>query len=268
MGPAEVEAIVLNKLPYGDGDLILTALTAEGSRITLFAKQGLASQRRFGPTLDFGNTLHLEFHSKPAASLKRLNRAELLSGVPGIRNDLTRYALASYFAEIILHFLPADESLPAVYQTFTSHLRALDNTVTVPGHWIPMMEYAYLSLFGFQPVLDRCLSCDGGIEEARQYQFHGGRGGVICGICAQQEPTKLAMPLNGNAYPMSYTAIHHLMGALTQRPLQYERVAPWGEGEVAQVRRAFEYFIQYTAGKPLRSLQFLSQVNPIKAAGS
>lgn len=256
MNPEKTRAVVLKKVPHGEADYIVTFLTARGKRFTGFAPNAQKSKKRFGGNLDLFNYLEIVYCNGKNSDLAHIDSAELILGMDGLRKDLSKFASACYFTEMILSFLhEKDESLD-LFSSFFLFLKNLNSPEPLPPELIPLMEHHFLDLFGFKPTLSHCIECHGAPEPALSYFFSGIRGGLICSNCLAEKRKNSEQ----TSYPLSYSAIELLLeGEMNPHK---RGLSAWKPQEVSQARNAFEYFIQYTAGKPLKSLQFLTKILP------
>lgn len=240
-------AIILKKIPYGEGDMVVTFLTDEGCRLNGFAPKAKLSVKRFGGGFDLFNRLEIVYREKNP-DLVHLDSADLVLGMEGLRKDLSKFAAACYFAEIVLVFLQEKEASPEIFNSLLSFLTELNKPSTLPASLIPLMEHQFLNIFGFRPTLTHCLECQSHVKKDQTYYFNGRKGGIVCGAC------------NGaNLYPLSYPTLAQILNSCDRNPGTW-RDLEWKPQHVSQARRAFEYFIQYTTGRPLKSLHFLSQI--------
>jgi DNA repair protein RecO (recombination protein O) len=111
-------------------------------------------------------------------------------------------------------------------------------------------EIRLLKQAGYQPVLDRCVSCQAPVNSVDIYQFHARAGGIRCGACHQVGEASL--PVSPG------TAKTLLMGRdidLTKmnRLLMSERSAQ-------ESRQVLSHFIRHLLGKELKSQQVLNQI--------
>ena len=101
---------ILNKIHYGDADLILKIINDEGKKQTLFAKAAKKSLKRFSGGLEYFNLLTLEYAAAKNGSMGKLLTTNLERAYSPITHDLHRFALASVTIELIDHFLKEDDS--------------------------------------------------------------------------------------------------------------------------------------------------------------
>lgn len=252
----QTHAIVLHKFPYGDKDLIIRLLTADGEVISAFAKGGQNSAKRFGPVLDVFNQVEITATQRPHSSMLNLQGAQLLLPMDAVRLDLIKYAACSFFAEMFLVFLKEGEKLPELYRDFQSFLLQLNQLESFDENALPAWEYKWLHHLGFKPELSQCVTCgdtcgdnggDNCVDRATQekfYHFSEKSGGILCQPCQKSELW------GGKSKMLSYQAIQGLL----------QNVMPSHLNHVRNLRQTLESFIEYTAGKSLKSLQFLNQV--------
>jgi len=269
----KTKAIILKKIPYGDGDWIVTLLTEEGQKVTGFAAKARVSKKRFGTSLDLFNYVEIVCRERRSSSMLQVSSSELLSGMEGLRQDLKKFAASCYFAELIIVFLQDKEKHEELFTIYKSFLEEINICDTLENQLIPVMEHRFLEIFGFKPTLNACMECGQSLNPEAKYFFNGMKGGIICLQCIQQGShdkrafsgefnESNSQPLMKNprhgSYPLSYSAISRLVEShqTTNNP----STTSWDPQEISQARRAFEYFLQYTAGKPFKSLQFLSKV--------
>lgn len=263
------QAFVLNKIPYGDADWIVTLFSSEGVKFQAFAPSGRSSRKRFAGNLDLFNLLEVISLDHRGDGLTRLKEVDLVTPMDEVRRDLLKFAAACTFTEMILHFVQDREKHLSLYELFASFLVSLNHTLPLSPHVIPLMEDRFLSLFGFQPELKLCLGCSRRLKAPEVCFFHGMKGGLLCSSCLAQDKARwkenvlkggkpvVAEP-NG-AYPLSFGAIQKLVEGRRVSPQEWTHLR-WSPEDVSETRRALEYFIQYTVGKPFKSLQFLSHV--------
>ena len=257
-------AIILKKIPYSESDLIVWWLTKEGRKQGGFAPSARSSQKRFAGMLDLFNLVELVYQERKGSELVLLQNASLQNGMEEIRKDISKFASACYFSEMILEFLQEKQTLPAIHEIFCHFLQSVNQPGPLAPHLIPLMEHQLLTLFGFRPSLSACGKCGKEIRPGERYFFDGRQGSIVCPLCTgpasvDGSTSLTTMSLSNGSYPLSYESLTHLLKSVEANPSEWVSQG-WKSDQIAQTRRAFEYFIQYTAGKPLKSLRFLSQI--------
>lgn len=259
----QTKAIILRKIAYKEGDWILTLLTEEGSRLTAFAPNARQSKKRFNGSLDLFNEVHAICKKSNGKDAFYLDSCELIGGMEEIRKNLPKFAMACYLAELLLVFLQEGaQVMPQLFKTFKGYFDTLNSQSQFYPQSIPFMEYHLLEIFGFKPVLHHCVRCQKVIDSSNKYYFCGIQGGILCAECAK-DPKQVKTHMIHDQYPLSYSAMQTILTNSSKGPLVWNQKNGFNSQDIFQVRKALEYFIQYTIGKPLKSLQFLSDIIPL-----
>ncbi len=87
--------IVLDKVRYGDADIIITTLDKHGGKLCFFAPSALKSRKRFaGGVLDPANFIEVLYSKKMDGNLNRLKEAFLLNSFDKIRASFDKMNFA------------------------------------------------------------------------------------------------------------------------------------------------------------------------------
>ena len=171
--------VVLRQTETKEADKILTVLTAEKGKVPVIAR----GARRKGSRL--AATAQLLAYSEMTAYESRgwymLTEGATLQLFPGLRTDVERLSLASYFAELTETVTqegePAEEILPLLLNA----LYALGELKKDPTLVKAAFELRLLSLAGFTPMLEGCIRCGEGVHTGGF--LDATEGGVVCPSC-------------------------------------------------------------------------------------
>ena len=114
---------------------------------------------------------------------------------------------------------------------------------------LKIFEIRFLSLLGFQPRLDRCLSCGCGAE--RSMVFSGLKGGVFCSDCLVSSGED-QIRLSPGAIGFYYHALRMDIDKVT-------RLKPSAD-IMRELDQAFTSHTLHILGKRLRSAEFLKSL--------
>ena len=239
-GRAErMEATVLRLIPYGDDDVIVGFLTPEHGRLSAFAPAARKSVKRFGTALDLFSLLVIE--ASPPRSVQndlwRLTRVTIEETHLSLRNDLHRFASASYLAECIWLFAREGDSQPRLFEWWKKSLMFLGK-VPDPVSTSLGLDMELLTLCGYGPRWNICHEC-GREPHGKRFFFSFDQGGISCESCRKAgegrwlEPDVVRMIVAGGA-------------------LSYK--------QTETARRALEEFTTYTLGRQPKSQSFRGEV--------
>lgn len=197
------QGLVLRETVYKESDKILTVLTAEGGKRTVKA-QGC---RKKGSALAAGSQLLVWsemtlFEYRDFFSLREVSTLEEFRG---LRGDLEKLALASYFAEAVEAVAEEGVPQPALLSLLLNSLYALDRL----DKSLPLVKAAFelrlACVAGFEPLLDACAAC--GVPEPTAPRLNLTEGVLHCAACKGEIGQGISMPLDADALAaMRYVA--------------------------------------------------------------
>lgn len=178
-------------------------------------------------------------------SLATLCQAEVLESFRPLREDLARWAHASYLAELVDRGLPEGQPAEAAFRLVTDCFRAME-TSDDPACPMSQFEVKFMAELGLNMGLTRCMTCHAAVGEKGGF-WSPGQGGVLCRSCGRGR--RGASPISGEVI-------------LTLRKLER---APFGEqfegdlspGGWGELRQVVHEFVQYHMEWEFKTLQFL-----------
>lgn len=131
MSEKQERFIILKKIKYGEADLIIQALGANGSKTSFMARSALKSKKRFGggilEPIHYVNLTYRET-SEPG-KMKTLNEAILIDDFKEIRSDYDKLELALFVVNCVSHVSQEGDANSDFLFNLTGHtLRAISTT--------------------------------------------------------------------------------------------------------------------------------------------
>lgn len=120
--------IILRKIKYGEADLIIHALGADGARSSFLAKSALKSKKRFGGgILEPMHFVNLTYREKAdSTAIKSLNEATLIDDFKDIRSDYEKLEVALFVLNCVSHVsLEGDQNSEFLFNLTGHTLRAV-----------------------------------------------------------------------------------------------------------------------------------------------
>lgn len=120
--------IILKKIKFGESDLIIHALGADGARSSFIAKSALKSKKRFGGgILEPMHFVTFTYREKPdSGQMKTLNEAVLIEDFKEIRSDYDKLDLALFVLNCVSHVsLEGDQNSEFLFNLTGHTLRAV-----------------------------------------------------------------------------------------------------------------------------------------------
>lgn len=183
-----IQAIVLRVTDYNDRDALLTVLTRNHGKLTIKAR-GL--RRKNSPLiapcqlLAFGEFTLFEYKNQYT-----VNEAHSIELFQGLRRDLCKLSLGTYFAQAAEVLSQEDLPNPELQSLLLNCLYALDKLGKPELMVKSVFELRSASLAGYTPDLFGCHAC--GSQECTLFDISGGA--LLCETC-RGAATGIRMPI-------------------------------------------------------------------------
>lgn len=149
--------LVLRSTDYREGDKLLTVLTDTMGKLTVKARGARRRGSRLLPVCQLFAWSEMTLFEYQGRYI--LDEAELLEPFAGLQKDLTRIALASYFAEVLGAEGDEDRSSGQSLRLMLNSLYALAHGLYPPRRVKAAFELRYMALSGYAPRLESCAVC-------------------------------------------------------------------------------------------------------------
>lgn len=186
-----VQGLVLRVTDYKDRDALLTVLTKERGRITVKAR---GVRRRNNPMAVACQLLaYTDFTIFEYRDQLVINDAHVVELFQGLRMDIRKLALATYFSQVAELVSQEDMPNPELLPLVLNSLHALSRLGLDELKVKAVFELRCACLAGFMPDLSGCVGCFR--EDAELLDIS--TGGLICNAC------RSSIPANGIRLPVS-----------------------------------------------------------------
>ena len=181
-------ALILREVRFKESDRILTALTADAGKLTLAAHGALSKKSRIAAATQQLTYAELTLFEKNGRYSVREGVTK--EAFQGLRTDLERLALGSYFAECLEAFSAEDQPDAALLQLGLNSLYALSHDLADPRLIKAAFELRLMCLAGYAPDLEGCAVC--GKTEVQEPHLCLESGSICCRDCrkASMGPTE------------------------------------------------------------------------------
>lgn len=184
-----IQGLVLRVTVYNDTDALLTVLSRSHGKLTVKAR-GL--RRKNSP---LGGACQLltysEFILFAYKGMYTINEAHPVEFFHGLRKDLTKLSLGTYFAQVADVLSQEDMPTGELQSLILNSLYALD-MLTIPQVQIKAaFELRAACISGYCPELHGCYRCN----EPFPDRFNVAEGRLECGTCREEGAFGLRMPV-------------------------------------------------------------------------
>lgn len=238
--------IVLRSRNLGEADRVLVLFSEELGKFEAVVKGARRQRSRFvGNTLPFNYLEGLFFTGK---SLDSLSQVELVHSFSALREDLTKFAYASFWVELVDGFLPERQEAGELFRFLLAAFIVLEKSDD-PEVLNLAFQVRLLKYLGYQPELKYCTCC-GGIPESK-LSFSAEAGGVICNDCSPQYRDLL--PVNPE--------LLNWFGLLGEKDLREVHLLKTEKSNRLKLFAILSSFIENRLERPLKSRVFLDNLN-------
>lgn len=241
-------ALVLREVNYKESDKILTLFTEKEGKLTVSAR---GCRKKDSPIasacqlLAWGEFTLYEFRGM--WSVKETASERLFDGV---RGDLEKIALASYFVEITEALAEEGQPDPGLLAVTLNCLHALDKLPVPLTQVKAAFEWRSMALAGYEPQIERCGVC--GREQPNEPCVHLGEGTVHCAPCRDKLGEGVSMPLTTAAL----AALRHIVWGPRKRLLSFRL----DEEGLQKLSNASEAYLMTRLERGFRTLDFYKKI--------
>lgn len=183
------DGIVLREQPVAEFDSLLTLLTKERGVISAYARGARKRGAHRASKELLSCSCFVLFSNKEHYSI---DKADLNRLFMGIRADVDKLALASYFCELTTELAPKEEEAHEYLRLLLNTLHLLDRDKRTCEEIKPVFELRLMTMAGFMPDLIGCRRCRR--FETEQMFFLPLLSGLLCGDCCEEkEPGRVAL---------------------------------------------------------------------------
>ena len=185
-----IQGLVLRVTDYNDRDALLTLLTARHGKLTVKAR-GL--RRKNSPLIAPCQLLAFaEFTLFEYRGMYTVNEAHSIELFQGLRRDLTKLSLGTYFAQASEVLSQEDMPNSELQSLVLNCLFALDKLEKPEMMVKSVFELRSASIAGYTPDLFGCHNC--GNQKADRFDISEGH--LECAACRDPGSSGIRMPVN------------------------------------------------------------------------
>lgn len=185
-----IQGLVTRVTAYNDTDALLTVLSAEQGKLTVKAR---GVRRKNSPLIAPCQLLSFaEFTLFEYRGYYTINEAHALELFTGLRKDLFKLSLATYFAQVCDVIAQEDLVNPQLLSLVLNCLYAMDKLDQPLDKVKSVFELRCACLAGYAPYLDRCYQC--GCANPDRFNISEGR--LECVACKEPGEQGIRLPLS------------------------------------------------------------------------
>ncbi len=240
--------IVLREVNYKESDKILTVLTRDNGKLTVSAR---GCRRKNSPIAAVSQLLcYSELTLYEYQNRWAIKEGEVLREWRGVRGDLNKLSLGTWFAELTETLTVEDLPAPEVLRLLLNSLFALDELDKPLAQVKAAFELKMMALAGYEPMLSGCAVCGG---QPTQPRFHLSQGAIHCPGCRDPLGAGISMPLDEAAL----AAMRHVTGGEEKKLFSFRL----GEESLGKLAAVTEAYVLTQLERGFRTLDFYKHLS-------
>ncbi len=249
---SKTETIIISSMNLGEADKLVSFFSLDRGMLKGVAKNARKSFKRFGAGLESFTYCRLHLFEREHQELIRIESADIIEQHSSIGADLSRSAAGAVMLEMVREMSPLGERNASAF-LLLSHTLDLLNDGADPFFLLRIFEIKFLSLLGYQPKLDHCLSC--GAQPKGDMIFEAMKGGILCSDCVVSSGDQ-QVRLTPGSVGFYYHALRMDMDKVC-------RLKP-SPVMMQELDNAFSAHLLNIMGKRLKSIEFLRTVRSVE----
>jgi DNA repair protein RecO (recombination protein O) len=184
MKTERTEAIILHTFPARERDKMVVFLTPDHGKRKGWAYGARAIRSRFGAALEPLAKVRIGYSERESEEIVRIESVDLVRSLFPAQQNLISSVGATYIAELVDTFAPANDPAETLYRLLDRTTGALLEGV----HPLPIVTYAEiwtLRVAGIFPSLRDCRDC--GAALGRPLRFDQRAEGFVCANCTGRD---------------------------------------------------------------------------------
>lgn len=175
---------MLKRMDFRETSMIVNFYTKEFGKITGILKGIRGNPAKFASSLEPFSVNDIIFYSNNRSSLHLISECELQDNLALIRQNISKTASASIIIELIDAVMQPEDKNEEIFNLSLSCLKELENASN-PDKITTIFKIKILSLSGFKPEFDACVSCGTKINGPSKFSLM--LGGLLCPKCLTKD---------------------------------------------------------------------------------
>ena len=155
----KTEAVVLNKLNYGDTSIIVALFTKSYGKLSAIIKGGRSPKSKTSFIADPLNHLQIILYKKDNREIQILSSADIISHFPRIKEDLEKLKYSYAILELVKKLIPEHEVNERLFNGLNRILNLFEDSIEHPKILFGRFFMFFLTELGYAVQIQKCASC-------------------------------------------------------------------------------------------------------------
>ncbi len=191
--------------------MIAHFFTREFGKINGILKGIRKDPRKFSSSVDLCSHNEIIFYRSRTSELHLVSHCDMKNGFASGRQDMIKTVVASLMMELVHSVMGQEDKNEGVFDLALECLRQL-NTTDTPEKILTIFKIKILTLSGFRPHFDSCVSCQSKIMGETRFSL--AMGGLLCSRCFSKD-TKARVIFRGTVATLLHIQRNDFKNTLT-----------------------------------------------------
>ncbi len=180
----QTPAIVLKKYNFRETSLIVNFYTRDFGKLSGILKGIRKEPAKFASTLELFSYNDIIFYKSRSSSLHLVSQCDLKDNYTMLRQNMFKIGAASIIIELIDILMREEDKNEEIFNLGLVSLKELE-TSDNPEKIMTIFKIKVLSLSGFKPNFDSCVSCNSRVIDQSKFSLR--LGGLLCSRCYKKD---------------------------------------------------------------------------------
>ncbi len=180
----KTEAIVLNKINYGDTSMIASFFTRNYGRLSGILKGGRSSKSSIGAAVNPLNHIEIIFYKKDTREIQLVSGASIISHFPRIKEDFERLQYSLAVLELLKKLTPEHEVNHRLFSGTLRILSLFESSKEEPLVLFGRYFIFFLTDIGYELQFETCISCGKSSFKSENLAYNFDLG-IFCEQCSR-----------------------------------------------------------------------------------
>ncbi|MGK9475851.1 DNA repair protein RecO [Melioribacter sp. OK-6-Me] len=240
----KTDAVVLNKLNYGDTSKIAHLFTRDYGKMSAIVKGARSPKSKIGMIVDTLNIIQVIIYKKETREIQLISNADLLKHFSIIKEDIERMKYATAVVELLLQLTIELDPHPRLFDGTVRILELINNPDKNPKYYFTKYLLFFIKEIGYQFPTTHCSVCGKELKTNMLVNYNYDSG-IMCEECSKDRMSHFRFTKE----------LFNLLQCLSTKNFNIE----YSDNDLSTLIMLLEKFLKYHIDefKGLRSLKVL-----------
>ncbi|MBU2541301.1 MAG: DNA repair protein RecO [Candidatus Omnitrophica bacterium] len=182
----KTQAFLIKKDDFRETSLIARFFSQDYGKISCLFKGIRGEPKKFASNLEPFSLNEIIFYKNNRGELNLASQCDCIENYSKIREDINKVYICSFMLDLIDSLMQQEEVSIPLFTLLNDCLRLMSQGQD-HHKLLFIFTIKILSLSGFKPHFDSCVSCTSHIDYTKKTYFSSSRGGLLCEKCLEKD---------------------------------------------------------------------------------